>query len=93
LVRVSEDWILGKKTIAGMNSVHPGRLGRGKNGFDVEIGLRRLKRTDIDRFVRHANRQRVGIGGAINLNSLDAKFPRRALNAHSDLPAIGDQQS
>ena len=93
LYRFREDRILGEKAIARMNGVRAGRLGRGKNGFDVEIGFRRLERTDIDRFVRHANRQRVGVGSAVNLNGSDTKLPRRALNAYGYLPAIGNQQS
>ncbi len=76
-----------------MNGVRAGLPGRGKNGFDVEIGFRRLKRADIDRLVRHANRQRVGVGGAMSLNGFDAKLPRRALNAYGYLPAICNQQS
>ena len=93
LYRFREDGILGEKAVTRMNGVRAGRLGRGKNRFDVEIGFRRLERTDIDRFVRHANRQRVGVGCAVNLNGFDAKLPRRALNAHGYLAAIGDQQS
>src|SRR5882672_1128079 len=93
LYRVREDRILREKAIAWMNCVRACRPGCGKNGFDVEIGFRRLERTDIDRFVRHVNRQRVGVSGAVNLNGLNAKLPRRALNAYGDLSAICDQQS
>ena len=93
LYRVREDRILGEKAIARMNGVRAGRLGSGKNGFDVKIGFRRLKRTDIDRFVGHANRQQIGVDGDVNLNGFNAKLPRRALNAYGYLPAICDQQS
>src|ERR1700732_1666820 len=93
LYRVREYWILGEKAIARVNCVRAGYPGCRKNGFDVEIGFRRLERTDIDRFVRHANRQRVGVDGAVNLNGFNAKLPRRALNADGNLPAICDQQS
>jgi hypothetical protein len=75
-----------------MNRLRACRGGGGEDGRDVEIGLRGVWRPDIDGFVRHLHGERVGVGDAVSLNGRHPELARRALDAHGDLAAIGDQE-
>ena len=92
LYRIRKIGVLGQETIARMHRVGAGVLGCLQNVVDVEIGLRRMRRTDVHRLVGHLHRQRVGIGQRMDLNRPDAKLLRRTNDAHGDFATVGNEE-
>ncbi|MEY9646034.1 hypothetical protein ABIF07_002312 [Bradyrhizobium elkanii] len=84
--------VLGQEAVAGMDGVGASAPRRGEDGRLVEIGFRRLRRADIDRFVGEPDRKRVLIGLAVDLHGCNAEIARRANDAHRDLAAIGYEE-
>ena len=78
LDRVGEGRVLGEEAVAGMDRVDAGRPCRGDDRADVEIGLGRLRRADLDRLVGEADGERIGVGGAVGLDRVDAELARGA---------------
>ena len=58
---------------------------------DVEIAVAGRRRADADRVVGEPDVHRVGIGGRMHRDRLDAHFVRGAVDAQRDLAAVGDQ--
>jgi hypothetical protein len=69
-----------------------GGLGRSEDLVSDEIGLRRRRRADGHRLVRHIDEQRIRIGLGIDRNRRYAHAPRRLDDAAGDLAAIGDEE-
>jgi hypothetical protein len=59
---------------------------------DVEVGFGGRRRADAHRFVGEADVHRVGVGGRMDRDRLDAHFVAGAVDAQRDLAAVGDQQ-
>ncbi len=59
--------------------------------LDDEIGLRRRRRADGDRLVRHLDVQRVAVGLGVDRHRAHAELARRLDDAAGDLAAVGDQ--
>ncbi len=83
--------VLAEKTVAGMQRVAAGGLGRGNDGFDIEIGPRAPPRDFVGRIGR-ADMQRQGIIGGVDRNRRKAGLPGSARDTNGDLAAIGDQE-
>ena len=91
--RFGKAGILGQEAVAGVHRIGAAALGGIEDGGDVEIGLGGLGRADQHGFVRQLHRQRVRIGGAVDLDGVDAELARGADDADRDLAAIGDEQT
>ena len=63
--------ILGEKSVAGMDRVGAGAAGGVDHRGDVEIALRRGRRTDPDRHVGGANVPRARVGVGVDRDRLD----------------------
>ena len=59
---------------------------------DVEIAVRRRRRADADRVVGQPDVHRVGVGGRMHRDRLDAHLVAGAVDAQRDLAAVGDQE-
>ena len=74
-----------------MQRVAAGGLGRGNDGFDIEIGPRAPPRDFVGRIGR-ADMQRQGIVGGVDRNGGKAGLAGSARDTNGDLAAIGDQE-
>jgi hypothetical protein len=90
--RLREGRVLGKEAVAGMDGVGAALAGGFQNALDVEIGLGRVRRADIDCLVGQLDGKRFRVGVAIGLDGAYAERAGGADDAHRDLAAIGDQQ-
>ena len=88
---LGEARILAEEAVAGVDRVGVRDLGRRDDVGDVEIGFGRARRADADRLVGQTHVHRVGVGGRMDRDRLDAHFVRGAVDAQRDLAAIGDQ--
>jgi hypothetical protein len=75
-----------------MNRVGAGDFGGRDDRGDIEIAVLRRWRADAHRFVGKAHVHRVGVGGRVDRDGLDAHFVARAMDAQRDLAAVGDQE-
>src|SRR4029079_7812425 len=57
-----------------------------------EIALPRRARPDVNRLIRHAHMERLGVGVGINRDRPNTHPPRGADHAARNLPAIGDKE-
>ena len=83
--------VLRQEAVAGMDRVGMDDLGRRDDVGDVEIGFGRGRRPDADGFVGKPDVHRVGVGGRMDRDGLDAHFVAGAVDAQRDLAAVGDQ--
>ena len=67
-----------------------GNLGRADDRRHVEIGKRRLRRSDAHGFVGEEHVLGVEIGGRMNCHGLDPECAARAQNTKGDLAPVGD---
>ena len=84
--------ILGEEAVAGVDRVGVDDFGGRNDVGDVEVAVGGRRRADADRFVGEADVHRVGVGGRMDRDRLDAHFVAGAMDAQRDLAAIGDQQ-
>ena len=91
--RPGEGGVLRQEAVAGMDRLGAGRLGRGDDLADIEIGLGGLRRADRNGLVGHIDVQRVAVGLGIDRHGLDAEPARGPDDAAGDLAPIGDEQA
>ena len=84
--------VLGEEAVAGVDRVGVDDLGGRDDVGDVEVGVGRRRRADADRLVGEADVHRVGVGGRMDGDRLDAHLVAGAVDAQRDLAAVGDQQ-
>ena len=84
--------VLGEEAVAGVDGVGVDDLGRRDDVGDVEVGFGRRRRADADGLVGEADVHRVGVGGRMDRDGLDAHLVAGAVDAERDLAAVGDQQ-
>lgn len=87
---LGEAGVLREETIAGVDCIGAALPCCLKHRLDVEVGFRGL-RSDLDRLVGEPNSQHVGVGRAVNLDSLDPQSASGPDDADRDLPPVGDQ--
>ena len=92
LERARKGSVLGEKPVARMNGLRAGRLGRGHDLGDIEIGLRGLRRADGYGLIGHLHVQRVAVGLGIDGHGLDAEPARGPDDAAGDFAPIGDEK-
>ena len=85
--------VLGQEAPAGVDGVAARRLAGGDDRGDVQVALVRGRRPDADGAVGHADVERVGVGGRVDGDRLDAQVVERADDADGDLAAVRDQDS
>ncbi len=91
--RAGESRALGKKAVARMHRFGPARFAGLDDLVDHQIALRRRRRPDGDRGIRHFDMQRVAVGFGIDRNGL---YPHAACGLDGpagDLAAIGNQDA
>ncbi len=88
---LGEAGIFGKEAVARMDRVGVADLGGRDDGGDVEIGVGGGGRADADRLVGEADVHRLGVGGGMDRDRLDAHFVAGAVDAERDLAAIGNE--
>ena len=76
-----------------MDRVGVRNFGSGDDRGDIEVGIARRRRPDAHRMVGQPHVHRIGVGGGMHRDRLDAHFMRGAVDAQRDLAAIGDQQA
>ena len=81
----------GQEAVARMHGFGAGVAAGLHDTVDHEIGLRRGRRADMDRLVRHLDMQRVAVGVGIDRDRLDAHAPCRLDDPARDFATIGDQ--
>jgi hypothetical protein len=88
---VGEIGILREKAVAGMDRIGAGDLGRRDDHRNVEVALARRRRADAHRLVCEFDVQRVGIGGRVHRDRLEAHLAQASDHAQRDLSAICDE--
>ena len=86
-----ETGVLGEEAVARMNRVGSGCLHGLDDPVDQQITLRRRRRPDMKRLIRHPDMQRVFIRVGINRHRPDTHAPRGPDDAAGNLSPIGDQ--
>ena len=84
--------ILAEEAVAGVDRVGVDDLGGRDDVGDVQIGIGRRGRADAHGFVGKADVHRIGVGGRMDGDRLDAHFVAGAMDPERDLAAVGDQQ-
>ncbi len=84
--------VFGEKAVAGVNRVGVDDLGGRNDVGNIEVGVGRGRRADAHRLVGEADVHRIGIGGRMDRDGLDAHLMTGAMDAERDLAAVGDQQ-
>ena len=82
--------VLGQKSIARMNGHRIGHCCCTDDGRNIEVGLRRLRRPDTDRFIGQTNMLQVPVYGGMHGNGLDAELAARPEDSQGYLAAIGN---
>ena len=82
---------LRQEPVAGVNSFGTGLLTGVDDLVHEQIRLRRGRRPDVDRFIRHFDVQRVAVGIGIDGNRFDPHLARGFDNAAGNLATVGDQ--
>jgi hypothetical protein len=88
---IGEFRVLGQESVAGMDRVGAGDLGRGDQARNVEVRFARRRGPDADVVVGEAHVQRLAIGLGVDSDRLDAQLAARADDAQRDFSAIGDE--
>ena len=88
-----EAGVFGQEAIAGMDRVCARDLCRRDDRGDVEIAFAGRRGADADRVVGKAHMHRIGIGGGMHRDGLDAHFPCGAVHAQRDFAPVGDQDT
>ena len=73
LQRAGELRVLRQEAVPRVDGLRAGLAARGDDLVDVEVGLRRLRRAQPDRGVRHAHVQRVGVGIGVDGDRADTR--------------------
>jgi len=85
--------VLRQEAVAGMDRIRLERLGCLHEQRLVQIALRRARRADADGAIGELHRERVAVSLRINLDGLDPQVAARAIDAHGDFAAVGDQHA
>ncbi len=85
--------VLGKKPVARMNRLHVADFGGADHAGDLEIAVRRLRRTDAIRLVGQLQVPRAAIALAEDRDRLDAQFSARPDDPQRDFTAVGYENS
>ena len=83
--------VFGEEAVAGMDRVGAADFGGGDDRRDRQIAVGGGRRADADRLVGEPDVHRVGIGGAVHGDGLDAEFLGRPQYAKRNFSAIGNQ--
>ena len=83
-----EGRVLGQKPVAGVDRLAAGRRCCGDHGRDVQVALRRRRRSDGDRAIREPDVHRLFVGGRVDRDRLDLELVQRADHADRDLAAV-----
>src|SRR5258708_20878602 len=74
-----------------MDGIHIGDFRSADHGWNVQITLRELRRTNADRLVRKTDGKRVAVGLAVNGDRANAQFLAGANHPQRDFASIGYQ--
>ena len=88
---LGEVGVLGEEAVAGMDRLGAGLQRRADDARDLEVALRGRGGADVDGLVGEAHHRRVGVGGRVDRDRLDAELATRPGHAQRDLAAVGDQ--
>ena len=91
LAHFGEIGVLAQETVARMNGIDVGDLGRADHRRNVEIAARALCGTNANGFIGESHVQAVAIGLRVNGHGFDAKILAGANDANGDFASIGDQ--
>ena len=91
--RAGEVGVLGQEAVAGVDRVGAGRLGRGQDRVDVEVGLGRGVAGQPYGDVGLADVRQPGVGVGVDRDRRDAERAAGAEDPGRDLGPVGDQQS
>ena len=83
--------VLREEADAGMDRIGARDRRGGEDGRDVEIARARRGRPDADALIGEPHMHRVVIGGRMDGDRADTHLAASAMNAESDLAAIGDE--
>ncbi len=84
---------LGKKAVARMHRLGAGVPAGGEDVLHHQIALRRRRRADRDRHIRHFDVKRVAVGLGIDRNGLDTHAPGGLDDPAGDLAAVGNEDA
>ena len=88
---IGERLALREEPVARMHRLGAGLLAGLDDLLDDQIRLRRRRRPDGHRLVRHLHVQRVAVGLRVDRHRADAELARAFDDAAGDLAAVGDQ--
>ena len=89
--RLGESGVLGEEAVARMHRLRASGLGGGDKARDVEVGLARRRRADLEGLVGEARMQGVAVGGGDDRDAADAQRAATADDAYCDFAAVGDE--
>ena len=88
---LGEEGVLGEEAIAGMDRVGAGLLRGADHVGDVQVALAGVVGPDVHGLVGEAHDGRLGVGGRVDRDRLDAELPAGARDSQRDLTPVGDQ--
>ena len=80
-----------EEAVTGVDRFRVGHFRGGNDGGNVEVGKRRLRRSDADAFVGETHVLGVYVGRRVHGHRFEAHFAASALNAQCDFAAVGDE--
>ena len=87
---LGEVGVLRQEAVARVDGLGVGDFRRGDQCRDVEVALRRRRRTDADRLVGHGHVLEVAVDRGVYGHRADAEGVARAQDAQRDFPSVGD---
>ena len=88
---LGEGVVLGEESVARVNGLSAGGLGRGDDVRADEVGLSCCCRSDANGLIGHSHVARVRVRVGVDRDGGNAHAPRRLDDAARDLAAVGDQ--
>ncbi len=91
LARLGERGVLAEEAVARVHRLGAGRARGGEDLVDVEVALRRWRRPEAHRLVRHRHVRRVAVGVGVDGDAAHTHAAQCAQDAAGDDAAVGDQ--
>ena len=92
LAQGGEAGVFRQETVARMDGVRLPHKGRTDDGLDIQVALRRLRRTDLDRLVGVRQILHVPVGLGIHHNGFQPHLSGRSEHPHNDLAPVRNQK-
>ena len=91
LANLREVGVFREETVARMDGIDVGDLGRADDAVDLQVAIGAGRRADADGFVGELNVERIDVGLGENSDGFYAEFAAGPQNAQGNFATIGDE--